>query len=81
MRMKKIVTMYALSGNAGAPEIADGVAPAAKVVNKGEVGAEGSPEVIEAKGTAVGLVDKRETGTVVREEIVGVAPGAEEDEE
>lgn len=58
---------WEMSGRGGALEMPEGVAPAAKVVYKGVVGAEGSPEVMDAKGTAVGLVERRETGTVVRD--------------
>jgi len=61
-----------MSGRGGAPATADGVAPAANVVNSGTVAWEASAEVMEARGNAVGFVDKSETGTVDK----GVVDGA-----
>jgi len=67
-----------MSGRAGAPETADGVAPAANEVKRGVVGADGSPEVMDARGNAVGFVDSSDTGTVDKAEAVGVAAPAPE---
>lgn len=57
-----------LSGRPGAPEIAEGVDPAAKVVVTEPVAAEGALDTIWVSGTAVGLVDSSDTEGAGREE-------------
>lgn len=57
-----------LSGRPGAPEITEGVEPAAKVVVTEPVAAEGAFDTIPVSGTAVGFVDSSDTEGAGRED-------------
>lgn len=68
MKTGRLGENNSLSGRPGAPDIAEGVEPAAKVVVTEPVAAEGALETIWVSGTAVGLVERSETEGAGKEE-------------